>query len=236
MDLIDRVGCQLEDDLEGKLVFKGRPVIHRDSRIDGGICAGGRQRECIVVDFDKDWKLQEMYDEIVSQIGNKSEREILKLVYDTVDRTLKHRSDAALDRFLEGMMNDTKIPLGNFLIMETGQCRHAAAACAALTERLCDERYLNGKTSLDRNKIKVLNFKGAHAWCRYTSADGEVTILDAMLHHFGGLPGKTKKMAPWEYRRPEEMKVKNYIRVYTFDNGVEIETDEENVIRSSDTL
>ena len=191
---------RLEDKLEyrdGVPYFKGRRVIERDSPIDEGVYVGAHGREAIVVRYGRSPKLKEMYSNLKLE---GEEEEILRSVYDVVDKTLRNRSEGAvkfLSRIIGGPRKDTKISLNSFLTQGIGVCRHGSLACGALIERLIKQNVLKGKVSVDRNDI----YKSAHAWCRYEDENGKATILDTRQGYFGsGDPSDAK----WVYGRPEE--------------------------------
>lgn len=191
------------------LYFQGRHVIKRDTRINGGVYLGANAREAVVVDFKKDEELDALYSRVLAGISDKDEDGILQAVYEAVSKSFPSCSSRYVEEFIDqlGIGNDQKVLLGLFIRDRTGCCRHSALACGAVIERLIDEGCLKGKVSIDRNSFNILSYNLAHAWCRYTSAEGRVTVLDVAKDYIGGL---TKKgdIVPWEYKRHEEQKEK----------------------------
>lgn len=197
-------------DLEGKLqnidgraYYQGRPVIHRDSQIDGGVCLGQGKREAIVVDSQKYPKLRELYEAAKGKAmedGIVRKEKILQAVYDTVTEAIPVQSSTRVKRLLQALDigKDEKISLDVFLEYGVGVCRHDALACAALLELFKKDGFVNGKPSVDRNSDKG----EGHAWCRYTNSIGEVCILDVMLKYIGNLTDASEDI--WHYKRPED--------------------------------
>jgi hypothetical protein len=195
--------------IDDALVFQGRPVIRRDTRINGGVYLGANAREAVVVDFEKDREIMALYEKVLSAAEGRDEEGILQAVFDKVSKSFSRRSSRHVEQLVDwlGLGNDQKVLLGMFVREKTGCCRHSALACGAIIEKLIDEGYLKGKVSVDRNSFNILSYNLAHAWCRYTSAEGRVTVLDVAKDYIGGL---TKKgdIVPWEYKRHEEQKEK----------------------------
>ena len=48
--------------VNGEFFYEGRPIIHRDSGIDGGVYLGESEREAIVVDIENSPLLQRIYE------------------------------------------------------------------------------------------------------------------------------------------------------------------------------
>lgn len=191
--------------------FKGREIIHRDSRIDGGVCLGAHGREAIVVDWRHHASpgtaksLASLYDEALRRAtDDRGFRRNLALqaVYDTVNEHFLDRSPSGVDRVnaFVGARPDDKVHIDCYISARAGVCRHMALVCAAMLERMVDEGLLRGKVSNDRNSIAGV---GAHAWCRYTSSSGDVVILDPMQGYFGKLE-EAPRSGGWKYARPNE--------------------------------
>ena len=184
--------------------YQGRPVIHRDSRIDGGVYLGQGQREAIVVDFRKDHKLMDLYEKVKDKSlknGVIKKSRILGAVYGAVKESMPRQDYEAVKEIINryGVEEDGKISLGVFLEEGAGVCRHDALACAALLERFKEEGIVKGRASLDRNS----NHLGGHAWCRYTNSGGEVFILDVAQNFLGRLEESLNEDR-WAYQRPED--------------------------------
>jgi len=192
--------------VQDKMIYAGRPIIHRDSSIDGGVFLGGRQREAIVVDFEKDCYLKEIYEKAKREILEKDflrKERALPVVYETVDEAMPIRDEKELNRILDkyNLWKDKKVQLGIFINEGVGVCRHCTLACAAILERFKKENIIQGKASVDRSMQGIL----AHAWCRYTNSGGKVFILDVSNKYLGPLEENINK-ANWDYRRPGEIK------------------------------
>ena len=192
-------------------LFKGREIIHRDSRIDGGVSLGATGREAIVVDWRHEAtpgairSLASLYAAAVERatLDGRFRRSLaLQAVYDTVRVHFVDCSSGAVERVNERIAAgpDDKVHLDCYIAARAGVCRHLALACAAILERMIDNGMLRGHVSHDRNSIPG---QGAHAWCRYTTSSGEVVILDAMQGFLGTLQ-ESQKPGIWNYARPEE--------------------------------
>lgn len=188
------------EEIDGCLYYMNRPIISRDTPINGGVYLGSAKREALVVDFEKDVYLNNLYEE--AKLGAKingrvSKHLIIPSVYSSVKRSMPSSKGykLLLDRF--DLRNDKKVYLGSFIAHRTGVCRHKALACAALLERFIKEGYLSGNVSIDRNN----NGKSAHAWTRYTCNNGTVVILDVALGYLGPLVGPNQR---WDYRRKDD--------------------------------
>jgi hypothetical protein len=130
-------------------IFKGRPNIHRDSRIDGGVCVGASGREAIVVD----WRhanqpgithtLQTLYDTAIDHAtgGGKFRRNLaLKAVFDTVTEHFTDRTPEGAEQINNRLRAapDQKIHLQCYIAARTLVCRHIALTCAAILERMVE--------------------------------------------------------------------------------------------------
>lgn len=192
-------------------LFKGREIIRRDSRIDGGVCLGAHGREAIVVDWRHEANpgtarsLAALYNEAVNRATDEQgfhRGRALQAVYNTVNEHFIERTPTGIERTNRyvGARSDDKVHIDCFISARTGVCRHMALVCAAILERMADEGLVRGHASHDRNSIPG---QGAHAWCRYTSSVGEVFILDPMQGFFGTLK-ESQELEAWNYARPED--------------------------------
>jgi hypothetical protein len=193
---------------EGKLdegdVYQGRPIIHRDSPVNGGVYLGEGQREAIVVDSKKYTGLSALYAiaKDKATVGENIRKDlILEAVFQTVREAMPKQDLEAVQKITRkhGVEKDGKIALDVFLEEHTGVCRHDALTCAALLELFKGEGHARGKASVDRNSTE----KGGHAWCRYTNSDGIVFILDVAQDYLGRLE-KAPEKKRWAYERPED--------------------------------
>ncbi len=206
--------------LDPRPKYYGRPIIARDTPIDGGVYLGEGQREAIVVDWEKSPTLQKMYDEVHNEVyrmgrprlGNHLSDNLvdeismfktyaLRSVYKVVIEHMP-RNDVNLLRQILNQYDaweDGKISLERFLERGAGVCRHKALAAAVLIERLIKDNILSGNISVDRNAT----YKGGHAWARYTNSGGIAIILDPEQKYFGKLKdaGLNSK---WLYARPSD--------------------------------
>ncbi len=184
--------------------FQGRPIIHRDSLVDGGVYLSQGESEAIVVD-SKYPELRHLYKKAQKKAMNESghirKDRVLKAVYNTVKEAMPKQDDAAAKKIVDDykVMKDKKIALDVFLKEGVGVCKHDALACAALLELFKKDGYITGKPSVDRNS----DYQNGHAWCRYTNSAGDVFILDVAQHYKGLLKDASKK-DKWAYKRPED--------------------------------
>lgn len=193
---------RLEDLIKGD-TYLGRPIIKRDTPIDGGVYLGGSEREAIVVNSQKAPYLNYAY--LVAQEKALHKGKIRKTLipgatYLIVQELLSFDS-SGVDEIIKDCKNDQKISLGAFLQEGKGVCRHMALLAAFILEKFQKEGHLNGKVSVDRNSL----YPGAHAWCRYTNSAGKVFILDAAQKYFGTLEDSPKH-ATWHYFRDSDLK------------------------------
>ncbi len=180
-------------------MYQGRPIIHRDSPVDGGVSLGGYSREAIVVDSKKYSMLGKLYGIAKERISRGSS--VIKAVYDTVKETMPIQNEEAVNELIRKyqIAGDQKVPLDLFLKEGVGVCRHDALTCAALLEMFKTEGYVRGKISVDRNTTK----DGGHEWCRYTAFNGEVYILDVAQRYIGSLRN-SERAGRWPYKRPSD--------------------------------
>ena len=192
--------------------LQGHAVIGHDRRISGGVYAGANEgREIISVEspWQKNGHLEIMYSKALSSAtvnGVVKRGFLLKAVYNIVSANFfpyKRNSSAVRQVMKENNIEPEQIiSIEKFLSAKAGVCRHMAIACAALVERACDDGYLRGKVSIDRN---TRTDHAAHAWCRYTSKSGIVFILDVM-HGVSKSLLETKNTTMWNYFRPDDLK------------------------------
>ncbi|MBU0457064.1 MAG: hypothetical protein KKD75_02880, partial [Nanoarchaeota archaeon] len=222
----------IENRLESILkngLYQGRHLIRRDSPIDGGVYLGGGRREAIVVNSQNSSLIEYVYAKAKKMVDSAKkspledplkedpakenpleenlsakenpEKFILMTTYNIVRDYLTY-SEKEVDKIIlkHNAYEDKKISLGVFIGEGYGVCRHQALLAGFLLERFIKEGYLQGKVSIDRNSLL-----SAHAWCRYTSEDGKVTIIDPAQGFFGSLEKSLEKLS-WEYHRKEDEK------------------------------
>ena len=189
---------------DGRPYYQGRPIIHRDSPIDGGVYLGSDPREAIVVDSKKYRAINQIYSLLLQRIHSfsyYSETQILREVYNITVNTFPKSSEEEVQKVLRkyNVGEDQKVALDVFIREGTGVCRHKALLAGVLLEKLIKDGYLKGKVSIDRNS----DLRGGHAWVRYTSPRGKVYVLDASLHWLGLLEDGVK-LGIWNYKRLNE--------------------------------
>tara|TARA_Y100000310_G_C20563938_1_gene754500 strand:+ start:500 stop:1114 length:615 start_codon:yes stop_codon:yes gene_type:complete len=196
---MQRINDDVDDDM-----FQGRPIIHRDTPILGGVYLGKSQREAIVVDDSK--PMLQMYQLAREKVWMGYRKinvgGVPLVVYSTVRKVMKFdddRTDALIARFDAG--KDTKISLGCFVKEGYGVCRHMALAAGYILEKFKEEYGLTGETSVDRNSW----LRWGHAWARHTTVDGDVIIIDPAQARFGSLEDVTEDPGAWGYRREEDV-------------------------------
>lgn len=183
--------------------YRGRPIIHRDSPIDGGIYLGAHQREAIVVDSILSPLLLDMYEDAKARITDwkwsYKKGKIPRAVYTLVPKRLRY-DEAKVDSLVRRheSRNDGEILMEEFLQEGYGICRHQALAAGFLMERFKKEGIIKGQVSVDRN---VFDGEG-HAWCRYTTDAGTVTIIDP--GRFLGTLEESLKELKWAYWREND--------------------------------
>ena len=189
--------------VDGK--YADRPIITRDSPIDGGVYLGAHQREAIVVDSTKSPQLLLCFEEALQRTvdpmdGLVDRSIILPTVKDFVREKLQYDKGAVTEimgRY--DVENDGKISLDLYLAEGVGVCRHQAVFGGFLLERFGKEGYIRGKVSVDRNTM----YRGGHAWVRYTASDSIIMVVDPAQDFMGQLKESMKK-AKWYYFRDED--------------------------------
>lgn len=197
-------------------VYKGekRHLIHRGTPIDRGVYIGKYAREAVTVDFDKNEILKKLYKEATAKLGVRAklfgfenEEAAARYVFEVVKNYLKAMGDLYTNVTINNYIRkhnikekEFQIPLFEFLKNRTGVCRHCVLTCAAIIERMIKKRYIRGEVSVDRI--------GPHAWCRYTTKEGNILILDVAQGYFGTLEKDliTGKAPKHSYFRNEDSK------------------------------
>jgi hypothetical protein len=201
-------------------MYLDRPLITRDSPINGGVYYGTYGGEAIVVDPEN---YPEQYDryykkatELASVDGRISRPDILNAVFDTVASEMTYSQDGvddmlaaiATQRGLTDYPDGAKIELGAFMQKGVGVCRHQALVCAVMLEKFKKDGLIRGEISVDRNmqwNPRRAKHDG-HAWARYTAQSGNVIILDVAQEYFGRLED-TRDKDYWNYLRPNEQEI-----------------------------
>lgn len=177
--------------------YWNRPIIGRDSPIDGGVYIGRKPREAIVVDMSQPGPVREVYETWLKQIQqlapvwpwqhteNGQRRAVRKylnthlpqLVRALVVRELPFDRTVVAKVAQEHTLGpDDKVRLDVYLRRHGGVCRHQVCLIGALLERLIHEGWLEGAVSIDR---KFVPKQYSHAWVRWTTANGKAWIFDA---------------------------------------------------------
>lgn len=182
--------------------FQGRPVIGRDTAINGGVYVGARGREAVVVDDTTQPHLNQVYAEMQQRQTAKTRGQpfksgILETVYGIALEKIPYDSKRT-EEYLKTFLPDKKVALSQFIILKAGVCRHQALFVAYLLERLAKEGFIQGRASIDRNYAAG---RGGHAWVRYTNSRGIVFIIDPAKHYIGKLSETPEDK--WFYERPE---------------------------------
>ncbi len=177
--------------------FQGRPIIARDTPINGGVYLGEGAREAIVVDESKDPSIQRVFQELIRCMGSSDPKTFLLSAAWKLVLELMPYDSANVNRIVKTLLPDQKIYLSAFI--GGGVCRHQALLIGYLLEKCISKGFLNGKVSIDRNSVSNI---GGHAWVRYVSSAGKVFILDPAQRFIG--PLEEKRDGLWPYRRPSE--------------------------------
>lgn len=184
-------------------LFAGRPIIGRDSVINGGVYVGGSEREAIVVDDTKDQALEKIYQELLrrrqqaEQQGAKFKVGVLTEVWKLVSDVMPY-DKGRVDEIESTLPKpDTKMYLSSYI--GGGVCRHQALLAGYLLERLSKEGKVGGRVSIDRNFVAD---RGGHAWARYENSGGETYIIDPAQGYLGRLEEINEDR--WFYERPED--------------------------------
>lgn len=192
--------------------FDKRPIIGRDTPINGGVYVGAGEREAIVVDDAKEQLLVDAYAELlerriadVVKNDHRMNQGVLEDVFALVREKIPY-SQAIVDEVYRKVLQSPnnpnhKVSLGSYILHKGGVCRHQALLGAYLLEKLAQEGILRGRVSVDRNTVPG---KGGHAWIRYTGSHGVVSIIDPAQGYIGRL--MDVKEDRWFYERPEDAK------------------------------
>lgn len=186
--------------------YNHRHIIGRDCPINGGVYVGAGKREMLVVDDSADEELLNLYAELLrrrmADIA-KNDRVFNQGVLEEVFKLVKEKmpNDESFAEHYAFKFKNKELPVGKFLMIHGGVCRHHSMVVGYLLEKLVKEGYLQGTVSADRNQ----NSDGAHVWIRYTNRDGSVFIIDPTQNYIGPLHDPNSKHR-WDYFRPGEEK------------------------------
>ncbi|MFH1229742.1 MAG: hypothetical protein V1678_04950 [Candidatus Aenigmatarchaeota archaeon] len=195
--------------INGVDCYQGRPIIHRDSAVIGGVYLGEVPREAIVVDFDRSPVLMNLYKtakDRATEGGIIRKDKVLNSVFATVKEALPNQNIEGVKSIVKryNIENDGKISLEIFIDEKTGVCRHSALSCAGTLEMFKKEGYIKGKPSVDRNYASLPSgLEGGHAWCRYENTIGDKIAID-VTHDFMGTLEDAQKQNKWPYHRPDD--------------------------------
>ncbi|MFH0863834.1 MAG: hypothetical protein V1858_01955 [Candidatus Gottesmanbacteria bacterium] len=187
--------------------FAERPIIARDTSINGGVYLGSGEREAIVVDDQKyPQELNDVYVKLKQSWELKqNNKSVFENVYNTVKEALGGNKnpvdvETQVNNLVASFTNkhgpDTKVPINDFIKAGVGVCRHRALLAGYLIERLTKQGILKGNVSIDRNYLPNL---GGHAWVRWEAVNIGVIIIDPSLNYVGKIENAPKF---WNYQRP----------------------------------
>ena len=197
---------------EGQKLFTNRERIGRDTfPIEGMVDIRSWQAgdEAIVVDSHTE---PAGYDKLRDAFGREqrwkpdNERSVLESIYKAVGTTLSYdmaHVDTIVQQVTAISPDSRKANLGLFLEDGKGVCRHMALAASWLGGEAYLHGSLDGQLTAEVNQRNKDGNRDAHEWARYTSASGEVYIIDPAQNFFGTLAEASVK-AGWEYFRPGE--------------------------------
>lgn len=187
-------------------VYDGRPLIGRDTPIQGGVDYGTFPGPAIVVDPAKyPREFAAFYREVIDRVtyaGVVDRGEVLGAVFDVVRSRMQY-SAARSDEMAAGQPQGQKVALNVYMDAGVGTCRHMALVAGTLLEMLKEDGHIRGDVSIDRSEQwnpRQERYSG-HQWVRYTNARGEVYVLDPAMGYLGHLDGAK---ARWNYSRPDE--------------------------------
>ncbi|NIA03952.1 MAG: hypothetical protein GWP09_01210 [Nitrospiraceae bacterium] len=152
------------------------PVIYYMTKVDDGVFLTPSKQKSILVDFENDKEIQNLYDitknlyrdyldEYHTKFGDSkykkyeshlNEFAILRAVYKTVRDTFfsDDRSTSEIKNLINKIENDDYkdkkvVPLGVYIKKRVGDCRINSLSAADLLEKFIKEGYLNGNISVD---------------------------------------------------------------------------------------
>ncbi len=211
----------------GHGVYAGRPIIARDTPINGGVYpVPGKHGEALVIDDVKyPGHYNQKYAEVMEAIrptkdpnkfslrglirargektANDETKEVLTAVFNNVYQTLRYDLEAT-DAVTT--TDYQKVDLNKYISRGIGVCRTQAVLGAYFLERLVKDGVINGRVSIDRNVAQTLDgVPGGHAWTRFTDEHGNVYIVDPAQKFIGSLEEAQQQGDRWDYRRTEDI-------------------------------
>lgn len=183
----------------GQELFAGRPIIRRDTPINGGVYLSLDGKKATVVDDQKHPLLQDVYKDVRNNVSINSKGLALRGVFETTRSVLPY-DDEAVNTISKQYPDGDKVSLSVFVRANAGSSAHQALLAGYLLEKLKTDSYLEGTVSIDRNTVPG---RGGHAWVRYTSSSGRVYIIDPAQDFMGKLSEIDPDLQGF-YKRPEE--------------------------------
>lgn len=189
----------------------GKPLIGRDSPINGGVYVGEGAREAIFVMQDS--ILEDVFDELVEyfvQQQNTAEHkegwtteEILDIVMHKVKEKF-YKGEDDYRKLADNLGSDKLIRLSYFVQNNAGLCRHQSLLTGFLIEQLVSRGILDGQVSVDRSSDTEREV--GHSWVRFTKkSDPDPYIVDTvLLGKAYRLSGIRSLKGIWDYCRPED--------------------------------
>lgn len=187
--------------------YRGRPIIGRDTPINGGVY-NGTFEEAIVVDDTNELETpvyNRLYNkliqrrELASKRGEGFKKGVLGDVFDIASESLPYDAKKVVDiNQKHGITMGRKTSLALYIEEGAGVCRHQALLAGYLIERLINEGKLHGQVSVDRSYVKG---KGGHAWVRYVTSKDQVGVLDPANGYIGLIENVPNELRDF-YERP----------------------------------
>lgn len=179
--------------------YCGRPIIGRESPINGGVNFGGHSREAIVIDDTGEYRpyYDNIYLELLRRrcaVAEEFNSGVLVTVFNLVKENMIY--DGEKIKTIETQyFEDQFVNLGELIKEGVGVCRHQALLVGYLVERLKKDGYIQGNISVERNNIRGV---GPHAWARYVNREGNIIIVDPAQDYCGLLESAPR--SAWAYK------------------------------------
>lgn len=218
------------DDIAPQGYFHRRPIIHRDSPINGGISCYSNLG--IVVDdrkaTDHNGRLTEAYNVTIDAYNSTKslftprQQVLLNTIMNVTNLYLPYNQNK-VSEIEEFLPRGARVSLTKYMLEEAGVCLQEGLLSCYLIEQCLFNGILRGNLSFDRNYN--LDDEVGHAWARYTDERNIVHIVDSSKSYAGKLDDIPLGM--WDiYARPEDkksLKRQFSIAKYTFIQGKEPE-------------